>query len=483
MKSFILYAAAAIALLGIIAAPVHADDREPAVAGRFYPAAEKELEKTLQRLIADAGDIQIPSDTGKLRALVMPHAGYPYSGPVAAHAAAAIPKNGFDRVIVIGPDHRAGLNGLAVSLADAYLTPLGRVPIHPDARNLKNQFDFITEAPRISEKQEHSIEVILPFLQQRLDSFTLIPLVAGRIGPESIVEAVSGLLNGRTLLVASSDLSHFLPYEKAVTKDRHTVDMILDLDDAGLLADKTRACGIGPVSAVIQLARQNRWQPVLLDFRNSGDTAGDKDRVVGYAAIAFFDTVDNPGLLDPAAGRKLVTVARQAIFEKLGLKTEKPAPDFSRTESVNKEAGTFVTLKIDGRLRGCIGNIEPKGPIPESVKRNAVQAAFHDPRFPALTREEARRMTIEVSVLTKPEPLEYKEPADLLRSVRKGVDGVIIQKGHGRATYLPQVWEQLPKKERFLSRLCMKAGLSSDAWQKEDLEVFTYQVRHFESEN
>ncbi|MBW2078822.1 MAG: AmmeMemoRadiSam system protein A, partial [Deltaproteobacteria bacterium] len=151
-------------------------------------------------------------------------------------------------------------------------------------------------------------------------------------------------------------------------------------------------------------------------------------------------------------------------------------------EKFQEQLGTFVTLTIDGNLRGCIGHIIPRGTVIEGIRENSINAAFRDPRFPPLSREEFDKIEIEISILTAPEELSYTDADDLLNKLRPGVDGLIIKKGHYEATFLPQVWDQLPDKEEFLSHLCMKAGLSYDSWRKEKLQVSTYQVQAFEEE-
>lgn len=225
------------------------------------------------------------------------------------------------------------------------------------------------------------------------------------------------------------------------------------------------------------------WKPVLLHYANSGDTAGDKGSAVGYAAIAFYGE-KMEGKMEPfneTQGGALVRLARRTLAEALrlpitenGLDEELEASDFDR------KRGTFVTLTIDGQLRGCIGSLSADEPVREGVRKNAINAAFHDPRFPKLTAGELKRVAIEVSILTEPVPLAYQDADDLLAKLKPDVDGVILGKGMARATFLPQVWRQLPGPDLFLSQLCLKAGLAADAWKKQRLEVLVYQVQYFE---
>jgi AmmeMemoRadiSam system protein A len=257
---------------------------------------------------------------------------------------------------------------------------------------------------------------------------------------------------------------------------------------------QNRACGLAALMILKDLARRRHWQPVLLHYSNSGDATGDHSRVVGYAAIAFFgghpmdkkkQDDSNPHFTEPQ-GQALVTLARHTIMKKLGRKV--PADEARSLEAAlqdkafNAHCGTFVTLKIDGQLRGCIGNLTSDASVANGIRENAINAAFRDPRFAPLSDRELDKVQIEVSILTEPRPLEFDDPRDLAAKLRVNVDGVILRKGYASATFLPQVWEQLPQPEDFLSQLCLKAGLPADAWQHPGLEVLTYQVQYFEKD-
>lgn len=229
---------------------------------------------------------------------------------------------------------------------------------------------------------------------------------------------------------------------------------------------------------------------MLLHYSNSGDTHGDRSRVVGYAAIAFYgdNIMENKSevkkLFTEKQGKTLIELARQTIMEKLGLEIEKFRADKLlselKDEKFKESSGTFVTININGGLRGCIGNLYSEGTVIDGIRQNAVKAAFNDPRFPPLSESELNRIDIEVSILSVPQPLDYQNSDELLDKLRVNLDGVIIKKGFSSATFLPQVWKQLPKKEDFLSHLCLKAGLPANEWKKGKLEVLTYQVQYFE---
>ena len=467
--------------------------RKAVVAGQFYPSDRAQLTQMIESLTRQAQQTKIDTPRqGVLKALILPHAGYVYSGLTAAHASHLLSENQFDKVILLGPDHRVGFSNGAITDAEAYQTPLGRIKLHKDAADLL-QTDLFQTVPA-SDRTEHSLEVVLPFLQYYLKEFELVPIVSGRGDIKDMATAINARLDLKTLLVVSSDLSHFLSYDLAVAYDKETLKMITRLKPDPLLQRDNAACGVVPIAVLLHLASQHGWRPQLLHYSNSGDTAGDHKRVVGYAAIAFYggspmnatDAKKNNETLTfrDDQGQALVKLARQTIAARLGKKA--PLPESAATALEAKELksrrGTFVTLTIDGRLRGCIGSLSATESVVDGIKRNAVSAAFGDPRFNKLQPAELDKTDIEVSILTEPQPLAYKDGADLIAKLRPDIDGLIIRKGMASATFLPQVWEQLPDPKAFLSHLCSKAGLSANAWEDGQLEVLTYQVQYFHEE-
>jgi hypothetical protein len=424
---------------------------------------------------------------GRLRALIMPHAGYIYSGVTAAHVSRVLEHQSFKTVILLGPDHHLGLSCAALSSATRWRTPLGLVDIDPDNDRLQQYSDRFRVLSR-SEDREHSLEVILPFLQVYLDEFKLLPIVLGPCDHERFGDTLNALIRPQTLVVVSADLSHFQSYQPAVARDKATIQAILDLDSRPIINDDNRTCGKHPIAVLLHLARKRRWRPVLLAYANSGDASGDRSRVVGYAAIAFFGELPMPSNtttpLNQNQGRALLMLARSTLMERFN----REIPDSQRDEmqrclkdpQLQTHCGTFVTLKIDQQLRGCIGSLTGAESIIEGVRTNAISAAFHDPRFRPLRAKELDRIVIEVSVLTEPEPLDYSDAEDLASRLRPNIDGVTIRKGTAGATFLPQVWQQLPQTEAFLSQLCMKAGLAPETWRRDRLDVETYQVQYFE---
>jgi len=462
--------------------------RKPAYAGSFYPADKSELIQTIEILTSKAKNTRFTAPPGKtLKALIIPHAGYIYSGLTASHASLVLPENRFSKVILMGPDHRVGFAGCAISDSDIYETPLGPVRLHKDAAKLRLQKELFHSIP-VSDKNEHSLEVVLPFLQTYLKKFELVPIVVGSGDYSKIASSIYPILDDKTLVVASSDLSHYLPYKEAAGRDKETIGMILNLEKDKLLKRDNSACGKIPVLTIMSLAEKYGWQPVLIHYSNSGDTAGERSRVVGYASIAFYGepSMENENIsnrLSEKQGQTLLKLARKTISEKLGIKSKQeqvpPASDLEDRD-LQRRSGTFVTLKINDQLRGCIGNLDASGSITEGVKHNAINAAFNDFRFSPLTAKEFSRVEIEISILSEPKPIEYIDSNDLIKKLRPNVDGVIIRKGDASATFLPQVWEQLAGTEEFLSHLCAKAGLPSDSWKKSKLEVLTYNVQYFE---
>ncbi len=495
--------------------------RPPAVAGLFYPSDPTELTETVDDLLAAA-----PEPTEYVRAIIAPHAGYIYSGPTAAFAHRALdPKT--RRVLILGPTHRVGIEGMALTGADYQGTPLGLVPTDPELTATLESLPDVITAP-IVHAQEHSLEVHLPFLQRHLEpGFTVVPIAVGHASPESVARVIEAALAlPDTAVVVSSDLSHFLPYDVARRVDADTIAQILQ---KGPALHGEQACGAYPVSGLMRYAADHGWEGSVLDVRNSGDTAGDRSRVVGYPAIAWAPARTEAGAanqtdagegvaVEQEAGSQtddagegdartleapsvLPVLAYNAIARELGQplldvpdRRSLPAPSAtpSPNDATDGDGGygdgggalsdpgaTFVTLTIGGQLRGCIGSLVAHRPLGQDVVANAVSAAFRDPRFPPLSTEEFEDVDVEVSQLTAPQPLweagdAPSEPA-ALDMLRPHVDGVVIQYGNHRATFLPQVWDQLPDPVEFMTHLKAKAGLPANFWSR-NIQVQTYQV-------
>ena len=441
--------------------------RPAAVAGLFYPGDAATLRAQIAGLLGAAGT---PARDAAPKILLAPHAGYVYSGAVAAEAYAtlgAAARERIRRVVLLGPSHRVALRGLAAPTVEAFETPLCRSAIDRAA------LDSLADLPQVvarddAHASEHALEVQLPFLQTVLADFRLVPLVVGHATPEAVAEVIARLWGGEeTLIVISSDLSHYLPYARAQAADRATIDAVLRLDPA---LDHEQACGATPLAGALLAARAHGLAPRLLALCNSGDTAGDRARVVGYAAVAF---ERNDPLADPL-GEALLARARNAIADALGQPTG-PEPGHA---ALAEPGATFVTLRRDGELRGCVGTLAPQRALEHDVRLHALAAAFHDHRFTPLAAWEFQTLAIEVSLIGPSEPIAAASEDEALNAIEPGVDGVTLEYRGRHATFLPQVWEQLPAPADFLAALKRKAGLPEDFWA-EALRLSRYRVRKF----
>jgi MEMO1 family protein len=441
--------------------------RPAAVAGFFYPGDSSTLNTELGRLLSTV----VAPQTELPKALIVPHAGYIYSGPTAAHAYAGLDayRERIKRVVLLGPAHRVAIRGLAAPTVTEFATPLGRVPIDlPALASLKDLPQFsLSDA---AHAQEHSIEVHLPFLQHLLGSFSLVPIVVGDASPAEVAQVLDRLWGGdETLIVVSSDLSHYLSYDSASKTDRETTQRVLAFG-SGLTHHQ--ACGATPINGLLDVARRRALRPQLLDLRNSGDTAGDKRRVVGYASIAFYPSSRTDAQKNNAIdGQHLLLIARSSIKEQFGLHF----PVNHDASYLHQSAATFVTLKTQGRLRGCIGSLAAHRSLLADVRANAQAAAFRDPRFPALRLEELAALNVEVSVLSALSPLSFQSESDALSQLQPGEDGLVLEFGTHRGTFLPQVWESLVKPADFLGELKRKAGLARDFWH-DSIRLSRYSV-------
>ena len=457
--------------------------REAAVAGQFYPGSAAELERDVDALLrAAATEAPCP------KVIVAPHAGYIYSGSIAAEVYARLRQGGerISRVVLLGPSHRVGFRGIAASSAGHFRTPLGDIPIDRDA------LDAIAALPGVVQRDdahalEHSLEVHLPFLQRSLGSFGLVPLVVGDAAAAEVAAVIDALWGGpETLLVISSDLSHFLPYQDARSKDLGTARKIESLE-ADLTGDQ--ACGCRPLNGLLTVLKRRGLAIERVDVKNSGDTAGNLDRVVGYGAWVVNETgkpsskasgddeADAERPLSLAQRQQLLQLARQAIVSGFG-KDNLDIPLAHYHPDLHAERGSFVTLNLSGNLRGCIGSLQASRPLVVDVAHNAMAAAFRDPRFQPLSAAEYTGVDLHISVLNPARPITVGSRAALAEYLRPGVHGLILQQGQHRATYLPSVWKHLPDPDRFIGELRAKAGLPREGWSR-DTQVSVYTTEEF----
>src|SRR5208283_3287357 len=460
--------------------------RQPAVAGQFYPAQPDELRHMLDEYLAQATVPQLP---GNLVALIAPHAGYIYSGKVAAHSYALLKGRKFERVVVIAPSHFEAFPFVSVYDGDAYATPLGNVAVDREfAGKLAKLNPLIQLSSRghtpTQEQGEHALEVQLPFLQRVLGDFKLVPIVMGDQNYETeraLGVALAKMLKGTgtsTLIVASSDLSHYHTYDEATKLDQKVLKAIAEWDYLSLSQNfESRiweACGGGPIVATMMAAeRLGANQAKILKYANTGDVTGDHSRVVGYSAVALFQAQSHAAGVEPfSLGSKekeaLIQLAKKSVETAVREKKlyEPPASEFA---AFQQERGAFVTLKEKGELRGCIGLTTAEKPLYLAVRDAATFAALRDPRFPPVDAGELPELEYEISVLTP-----FRRVLDA-KEIRIGRDGLLMVQGHNEGIFLPQVpTEQGWDRKTYLAELGRKAGLTRQAWQDEATDIFAF---------
>ena len=446
--------------------------KSPNVAGKFYSAEPKQLFTHIKQLLSQAKQAKGVSP----KALIVPHAGYIYSGEIAANAYIKLLaiRDTIRRVLLLGPPHFHPVRGIAAPKVDGFATPLGIVPLDRALLDSCLELPFVRSLP-IAFEREHSLETQLPFLQCLLPKFSLLPLLIGDASPAAVGTLLERAWGGpETLIVVSSDLSHFLDYNSAQAIDSRTCAAIEALDSETI--DYDQACGRRAVNGLLYTARRRRLTVHTLDLRNSGDTAGDRARVVGYGAWAFEEPTEPA--LSMINKRILLGVAANSIRH--GLDNGTPlainADDYSAP--LNTLGRTFVTLEMNGALRGCIGSLKASQALIKDVANNAYAAAFKDTRFPAVSATELDDLELHVSVLHPPRRMHVETREQLLVRLRPGVDGLFIEDDRRRATFLPSVWEHIADRQQFVSSLLLKGGWKASYWSL-DLRIYTYTTENF----
>jgi AmmeMemoRadiSam system protein B/AmmeMemoRadiSam system protein A len=470
--------------------------KQPNVSGQFYSANPGRLAADIDQFFKEA-DVA-PTDKEAL-ILIAPHAGYVYSGGVAAYGYKALSHKAYRTIVVISPSHHYPFDGVSIWKEGAFTTPLGDVPVDSEfAAKLLEKNEAFINAPQAFDR-EHALEVHLPFLQKTFKDFKIVPVIFGQPGKdlcESFADSLDALIGDRqdVLIVVSSDMSHYHDDRTARDKDRRTIQAIenLALDDfwTKTSSREFEMCGSHPVTAALFLARKRGLKPQVLKYANSGDVSGDKGRVVGYTSILFYKpggamkagkddlqkeagTPEGVAPLTRGQKARLIEIARKTIQDYILNGT---VMNFQEADPrLSAEEGAFVTLHKRKALRGCIGNIVARGPLYLTVRDMAIAAATQDPRFPAVTKEELDHLDIEISVLSQPRRCRD------VREIEMGTHGVIVRKGiFHQGVFLPQVATETGwNREQFLSNLCAhKAGLPPDAWKdpKIQIEIFTADV-------
>lgn len=454
---------------------MHASVRAPAVAGTFYPASSAALAAAVDGYLEDAraqllrsGETQAPPP----KAIVAPHAGYVYSGPIAASAFVRLEplRDRITRVVLVAPAHRVYVSGLVAPGVHWLETPLGRLEVDEEALERVPEVGINNAA----HAREHALEVELPFIQRVLPNAKVVPLAVGEATPAQVARVLDRLWGGEeTVIVVSSDLSHYLPYAEGRAEDEATCAKIVALDGP---IEGEQACGAAGVNGLLVVALRRRLVAELVDLRSSGDTAGSKEEVVGYAAVVFREGKPAPGTDDDPTkhGAELARYARAAVRQKLGgPKVEPPKGAWAE-----QPGATFVTLRWwrNHELQGCIGRLEAERPIAEDAAANAIAAATLDPRAAPLELARVDELDLELSILSPLEPLRGRTEEEVLAELRPGIDGVVLSARHGRrATFLPSMWEVFGDARTLLRELKEKAGLSPDVW-REDFRVLRYTV-------
>jgi len=465
--------------------------RPAAVAGAFYPADPQALSKMMDDMLANA--TPAPAD-GEILAAVAPHAGYPYSGPVAAWTYAALKGHKYSRVVVIAPSHYVSFDFTAVYDGDAYTTPLGQVPVDKEfARRLVKMSSTIQLSEKghqaTAEAPEHSVEVQLPWLQKILGNFELVPIVMGDTSYESsraLGVALAKMLRNEndTLVLASSDLSHYHSYADAESIDGKTLHALEAYDYLSMSRNFQwrgpgqpgiwEACGGAPiVAAMIYAERMGANKAEVLRHANSGDVTGDKTRVVGYSADLFVKSAHGAAAVQPFSlsgeeKSELLALARKSV-ESMIENQELYSPTVPASETLNREYGAFTTLSESGALRGCIGYTAPSKPLYITVRDTATLAALRDPRFAPVTAAELPKLAYEISVLSL-----LRRVTDV-EQIKVGRDGLLMKNADYEGLLLPQVpVEQKWERQTFLEQTCVKAGMDRNCWKDENTDIFSF---------
>lgn len=468
--------------------------RAPAFAGQFYPADSLQLTAAIRAFLADAK----PPSVHHPVAIIVPHAGYIYSGQIAADGYNQARGNSYDLIVVLGTNHTtAGFTGMSVYPKGAFGTPIGAAAVDDSAaKELAQAYPRVTTDGTAHER-EHSIEVQIPFIKYLFPHAEILPIIVSETDAgkcEEFGKALAAVLkNNHALIVASSDLSHYPQFDDAIRIDEESLKAIASLDvkriqtesrnmlDRNISRLVTCACGEAPIMVAVAAAKEmGADHGTIISYSNSGcNPVGRVDRVVGYGAIAIGtgetpapvdpDTMscDSSYTLDSAAKAKLLKYARKTLEQMFTTGTV-PLPR-GQGIPLNMKRGVFVTLRKNGELRGCIGDMSGDRPLGTAVGAMALQAAFNDTRFRPVTEQELSQIEIEISVLT---PFKEVKSAD---DIVLGRDGVIVRKGNRQAVFLPQVATETGwSKQVFLDQLCYKAGLQAGDWK--NAQLFTFQA-------
>ncbi len=466
--------------------------RNPAVAGTFYPASKTSLENTIESYYENVGDDTLKGE--EVLAIIVPHAGYTYSGQTAAFAYKDIADK--KTILLLAPSHHIYFHGASIANVTHYKTPLGEIKLSTKTGTIREDLEkaSLLYKEKDPHKKEHAIEVQLPFLQVSLTDFEIIPILIGSATDYTDIKKIADILKKQidesTLIVVSSDFTHYgprysyVPFTENIQKsieglDYDALEYIEYEESEGFYnyihESSATICGSIPITILLEIIRGRELKGKLMHYDTSGRITGDYTNSVSYVSYVFYK--DNT--LNKEEQKYLTTLARNTLESYLKDKKLQEINKGRLSERLTQKSGCFVTLTKDSQLRGCIGHIFPQKPLYQCIIDNSIGAAVRDSRFTPVTYDELDDIHIEVSVLSAPEVLEFASSEELLDKLRPLEDGVVISYGLHKSTYLPQVWEQLPDKVEFLTSLCKKGGASGDCWKKENVKIETYQAQVF----
>lgn len=440
-----------------------------AAAGKFYTNNKSELGAQLDYFFENAQ----AECNYKSRAVIVPHAGYEYSGQLAAKGFEYLDKR-VKNLFIIGPPHYVPVKNVALSSYEMWDAPLGEVSVN-QVINQELVEKFGCEFEDEAFAQEHSLEVQMPFILKKFQQVKIVPILASnREKVKKIIEYYWE--NKENGFVISSDLSHFYPSAEAKKIDAVTAEMI-ELKQVDEF-NHQQACGAVGVLGLTNFAKDKGFSLIRVGMVNSGDVTGDNSRVVGYGSWFLYEGEKNE-FIKKYYSDYVIEVCKTSILA--GLNNEDMPKIDKPAEVFNQLGACFVTLEKHGDLRGCIGSIIAHRALINDLVKNAQSSAFSDPRFHPLRKEEFDELTIDVSLLSAPEKMKFKDEADLLEQIRPFVDGIIIKDGGYQSVYLPSVWEQLPEKKLFLDSLKIKAGMTPKHFS-DTFEALRFTTEYIKSE-
>jgi len=466
-------------------------NRQPAVAGSFYPSDSAEIQQMLKLYFAKA-----PARTSdsEVMAIISPHAGYVFSGEVAAAAFNQLdPEKEYKTIFILGSSHLNSFAGAAIYSIGNYITPLGTVKTDLEiAKKLAAENTVLAFDPQYH-KSEHSIEVQIPFIQYFLKKdFKIVPILLGTQDPlvcQQIAKALKPYISPENLFVISTDFSHYPSYKDALVTDHQMADAIVTNNPKKFLnavENCTRkkvenlATGCCSWPSVITLMYLTEEMPGIaykqVLYKNSGDSQyGEKERVVGYFALSVLQQKQGTMILTDSDKQKLLQIARATITTYLQESRTASVDTESLSPALSGKAGAFVTLKKTGELRGCIGHFEADKPLYKIVQQMAIASAMQDHRFDVVSISELKMIDIEISVLSPMQKISN------VNTIRLGTDGIYIRKGSRSGTFLPQVATETGwSLDEFLGHCaCDKAGIGWDGWKDKDAEIYVYQALIF----